>query len=475
MIRFLLPVIQVLSVVLISLLQPSNVNIQMNVPEQVVAGNEIEVQITVQKENLEGFSRFLQMIPAGLTAESENSANADFSFKDKRVRLIWLKLPDDNTFTFSYKVKVDERLKGQFSIGGQFSYISDNERKSANIPPKSITIIPSPTIDPALIVDINEFEEKVIQYIPPATAGAENIACIRQDPFKNSNNDEYIVNVLVNKENKDKFAKIEEIIPEGYTAVDITRQGAIFTFKNQTAKFLWMNLPEESNFIVSYRLIPDNPAIMKQPKINGKFSFLEGENTISVDIYQNPANLESLSQQEIYALIQHIKSTPQQPTELVASVDNVPITNIEKEPEKIVEESVKPTKTEKVVTKEPAKPKAEAINKPTVKKSGKTSKYMLEPENGVYYRVQIAAGHKPVNIKWYFKKLNFRDEIRREEHEGWYKYSVGSFKIYKEARDYRVQIWNTTEIDDAFVSAYNNGMRITVQEALMIANQQWYK
>lgn len=416
----------------------SGVTVQIDAPQEVVAGTEFEVRVNIQKGDLESFSRLQQTFPAGLTASSELSSNADFTFEDKRVRLIWLRMPNQNEFTVIYKIKVDERLVGTFDIQGKFSYIEDNERKSVSVASTPINILPSPNIDPALIVDIHEFEDKVIPYIPPALATPQ-IACIREVPRKEA--DGYVVNILVNKESRQKFAKIEEDIPPGYTAKNIDPKQAIFTFKDGVAKFLWMNLPADPYFTVSYKLIPTN-ASGATPNLEGKFSYLEGEKTISIDIRQTDESLADLNPEELGMLIASASATQ------VAQAQVVPDT--------------KNTVTETKTT--------------TVKDRPKTSlSFALEPEEGVYYRVQLAAGHKPVDIQRYFRKYNLDKEVRREIHEGWHKYSVGSFDIYKDARDYRVHIWNTTEIDDAFVSAYNDGKRITVQEALMIANQIWYR
>lgn len=458
MIRAIIFLFNMVGVLSINLMLSEDVSLSVGVPSEVNAGSEFDVELNLKKGSIESFARFQQDLPNGLTVQVVDPANSNFTSENQKIKIIWLRLPAEKEIKVLYRLKVDERLKGQFDLKGVFSYIEGNQRKAINVTSSAINIKPSSRIDPNLIVDIQDFQQ-MVPVQPPISLVAKNVRCIRQIPSA-TNDGEYIVNVLVNKGSTEKFAKIEEDVPQGFKAEAIQTKDAIFTFKDQKVKFLWMNLPAEQRFVVSYKLIPIDKNEVKKLILKGTFSFIINEATQVIDIVQKEVDLSNLDPKNLESIIAQVppstfNATTSQGTQPASS------SYTEAGADGGKEIAIKYQKIEEA------------------KRSGgkkiDLKAFMLEPEKGVYYRVQIAAGHRPVDIKQYFRKYKIAKEVRTEEHEGWYKYSVGSFPAYKEARDYRVDLWKNAKIGDAFVAAYNNGTRITVQEALMITNQKWYR
>lgn len=436
------------------------IKVTMDVPSEVQAGNEMTVTLNIKKGEIESFSRFTQSLPYGLTAERVTTANADFSFEEQRLRIIWLKLPPDDSLRVKYKIKVDPKLTGSFNLDGEFAFVEENQRRTMEVDPGHIiSIIPNPEIAENEKIDIDEYQELAMKEL----AGRVNtMSVIRSEPIK-SGAFEYTIKLKINKGDLSKFAKVEEYIPDGYRVVEGESSEGIFSVNQGVVKILWMNLPEEDEFTVSYRIVPDPGQSIEDLDINGSFSYITGNETKTVTIY-DAGDVYLAQEAEDSTEI----TTPVVETDVGDSTEN------EADIEEVVAEEPVEEETG-LLEEETAVQPPVLVPSVTEKKETTEQSFMLNPEQGIYYRVQLAAGHQKINIDRYFVKLNVQDEVKMEFHEGWRKYTTGSFYVYKDARDYRVKIWDSTPINGAFVSAYNNGDRITVQEALMVSNQKWYR
>jgi len=219
-----------------------------------------------------------------------------------------------------------------------------------------------------------------------------------------------------------------------------------------------MTLPSEPYFTVTYKLIPEsgtNPAAMK---ITGMFSYMINDRTFTSPIVERRETLAGLSRNQLNNILRDIDMKVEDPPALATTTQPGQSTR--------PPETTTPPRTTTPTT--PTTP----VRRPDTGSSS-NAKYLLTFEQGIRFRIQIAAGHKEVNIQRYFNNYRLEHKVLLDKHEGWNKYLVGSFAEYKDARDYRVHLRNTTPIKDAFVAAYNDSKRITVQEALMASNQKW--
>lgn len=457
----------------------SEVILTLNMPSTANAGDEFLVELTINKGDVEGFARFQQDLPVGFKAVPRQVANGIFKFEDQKVKIQWMQVPLDREFVISYAVQIDPIISGDFTFAGKFSYIVNNAVQAATVPSANITVIGDETA-----AGTAEAANTTYSY---EGVNLKNVDCIRQKPYLNENN-EVIVNLMVNKGDLEGFGKIQEQIPRGYKALSLRSKNSIFTYKNSIIKFLWMNMPKDQQFVVTYKLVPEAEVPNQAFIITGEFSYAMNDRTESIKIADRDVDLDNFKgdQLVVTTTTEPEGTTPVESTPVVGNsttstyvADNTPVqttpvetTPVETTPVVTTPVETTPVETAPVYTSSTNDRVSETQNIPSGSLAGITDIAM--PDNGVGYRVQIAAGHTLVDEN-YFKRLNVTDEVQIEIHEGWHKYTVGNFPEYRGARDYRVYVWNNTPIHDAFVAAYNNGLRITVQEALMIANQKWYK
>jgi len=439
-----------------------DVTVTQKVPNNIKSGEDVVVEITVNKDGVGGFAKVQQVLPDGFTAEVVESKGATFSYKDNIVKFIWMALPSENEFKVSYKLKITETLEGDFSIGGKFSFIDNNERKNIEITESLISVSKEELASNNEEIPVEESAPEVEEVTPvEPVAGtileesttADEVVLVKITTAREVEklDNDFVVKVKFTQENLDGFAKLVETVPNGFTAEAKETKGGVFSFKENEVKILWMAAPKDAEFEVEYILKPSGETNGEQ-EISGSFSYLENDVTQKYILNSSTFAVEGTIESEPL-----VEETP-----TVEEVEPVAETVVEEQP--VIEE------TTPEVSNDP-EPVAEEST-PTPKETPSVTS-IPNPETGVTYKVQVGAGHQKVPSNYFVNKFNLSENIATESHNGWIKYVTGKFDVYKEARDKRNKVRNN--IKTAFVTAYNEGKRITVQEALMISNQKWYK
>lgn len=88
-------------------------------------------------------------------------------------------------------------------------------------------------------------------------------------------------------------------------------------------------------------------------------------------------------------------------------------------------------------------------------------------EKGFLYKVQIAASRRKMKAQEIKGIYSGADLITESYEDNWYKYTIGKFGLYNEAKSYK----NTVKVKGAFVIAYFNGKRIKITTEMTNVNR----
>ncbi|MBL7937353.1 MAG: hypothetical protein JNM51_16200 [Bacteroidia bacterium] len=427
------------------------VTVSGSFPKNVKENTEFVAEIKINKSNVGGFAKFQLEVPQGFTVKELESKTGNFSFAANIAKIIWTAMPPEEEFTIKFTMMADASAMGLKTIAAKFSYVNNNNKEVVEMTPAEITVGDGASEPVASNqVETTTPPSETTNVTPTNSSSLGNpvepdseISCVRTIT-KGANENEYNVEVKVKKGAIKGFAKYQETLPAGFTAKSDKTNGSSFSVSDGKLKFVWVSLPAEEELLVSYTLEKGASAASGAMFDNGEFSYLENDQ--SKKIKMKVEAIEGTSSSVVAT------ETPvQTPPEPVASTQTNTVTS---EPVKTEATPVEVVKSEPV-TAEP---------KETVAKK----------EGNVSYNVQIGAFKNAIQSDVLSKKFNISEPVKSEMAEGYSKFMVGNFNEYKQARSHRENI-KQKGCNSAFVVAYNGAKRITVQEALMITSQKWFK
>lgn len=449
MFKSLLLLFNVTGVLLTGIFTSDDILFDHRIPATIQQGEKKLIELTISKGAIQGFAKMEINLPMGFTASPNENKDASFTFNGGQIRMVWMDLPKDEEFTVSYYLECPENMEGQYSISGTFSYVNENIREDVTIEAKKIMV---------------EKKAEIAQYEVPASmddikveAPFEELTCERI--ISKISDTEYQVKVIVTNNSIVGFGRILETVPANCKTKSINGAEAVVTQEKNAIKFVWFEVPKAKQFEVAYRVSCLTPESSLQ--ITGQLSYTEDGNPMNLAITTASTAGTPMAGVDTTPLPQgKVDTTKAETTESQAQTQSTPA----------------PKKTD---TTPPPSNATEATKKnDSATASNQTNDRSItsipDPEVGITYKVQIMAAHRVVNKTYMKTKFNFADAFNIENHEGWVKYTTGKFVNYTEARDARVTITAAHQgFKGPFVTAYNNGERITVQEALLISKQNW--
>ena len=507
---------------LLGLFTSDTVLIENNTPAMIAPGIRSEVSVNVRKGDVQGFSKLELTLPDGFVATPGEIKGASFTFSGDKAKFVWMNLPEEEMFTITYFIESEPGIDGAYEIKGTFSYVKQNKREDIYIPTRTIVV----KQDAPTGVEATLAEAPVVRVEAPVL----EMSCERR--IERLADNEYLVKLKVNNNKIVGFGKILEILPDNCSTNRDNDGGAIITQDANSIKFVWFEVPVASTFEVSYRVMCISDGTV--PVIRGQVSYTENGNPFTVDVVQveAPADLgtqianqtnaagtdstlaaaNSTTGNNQTAVTQdstttgNVSSTgdgnnAQQTTGETQIAANTNTTQQNTSTignnggNQVVIGNGVDTNSTAQTTQNPADSRSseqQQIDKKgdknavgnenpndvsaVVDNTKVTVKSIPSAEKGITYKVQILAAHRVVDKTYLKKKFSFDQDFNIENHNGWIKYTAGSYAQYKDARDARVKITSeSSNLPGPFVTAYNDGERITVQEALLISKQLWYK
>ncbi len=479
MIKYLFVTINSLALFFYSLfLDNGGVVVSGNFPQNIKPGSEVTAELTVKKGSMGGFAKLQIEVPEGFTVKESDSKGGNFSYAPGLGKWIWTGLPSDAEFTVKFILVVDASVSGSKTIGAKYSYVENNNKVVIEMTPVQVMVgegtaavantetktTETPTVQTENTTSTNTastpsetLSSDALNKEPNSNISATRVVT------KGTNPNEWNIDLKIKKAGVKGFARYSDNLPEGFSAKQGKTNGGSFSVADNKIKFVWVNVPTTDEVEISYTLFG---TIKNEITLDGEFSYLESNQSKSYKL--SPEKITAPAPET--AVVTNTETS--QTTNTVASTSSE--TTAPVATNTVAAETTNTVSTNEVKATETNNPVATNTTTTENTQTSLTNNARTDGGN-VSYCVQIGAFTNPgVSNSTLAGLYNISESIRSEMTGGFTKFLVGKFEEYKLARNHRETV-KVKGVNGAFVTAYNGPKRITVQEALMISNQKWYR
>jgi len=442
-----------------------DVTVQSTAPQLVKPGDEFMVRVSIDKGALKKGAVLQQIIPDGFSASEAESEGAQFYFENQMVRFVWDNIPTKSMLVVAYKLKASETLIGMKKIQGTFIYAQNNNTAQINLPANIIYVSNDYPLSNAGSQHEDEGSFQMKRSIVPG---------------KGEKATGYRIILDVIQQNETGFASWTDQIPTGYTIEVNAANNASFHMDGNLVKFSWEQIPTDQAWSFSYTIYPPSDiSPTENPDLLGMMVYGTAE---SIKTCIPSMDKYSAKHEKPVAINTAVINSKDVSTLLAEEA--IEDLEVMKEPEalrnEVVESGVTKTVASEVVKSEitdeatsdisesdvtEASVNANAITENNIQET-KSQTIVPMVQKGIYYRVQIAATKRsPARDSEFFEsRYNITRPVDMAQEDGWKKYCIGTFARLEPAKTFALE--TRSNIPDAFVVAYRDGVRIPFEEAM---------
>ena len=232
MIKYLFIVINSVSLFVFGCLNGDNaVTVIGNIPNSMMTGQDVTIEIKINKGILNGFARLQLELPEGVIIKESEDKGSSYSVTGNVAKWVWASLPEDNEISIKLILVASETAVGKKTITAKYSYVEDNVKQSVEMTPAEVDIIKGEGV--ASIPQDSALKANAVSHgEPPGDIHASRTIT------KGANEYEYNVGIKIKKANTKGFARYSDDMPDGVVAKSAKTDGGSFSVADGKAKFV---------------------------------------------------------------------------------------------------------------------------------------------------------------------------------------------------------------------------------------------